>query len=157
VSVTDIETEVEIERPRADVAAYAADPDNATAWYANIKSVEWETEEPLAVGARIAFVATFLGRRMAYTYEVVEFEPGVRMVMRTTDGPVPMETIYTWQDGAGGGTRMVLRNRGEPAGIHRLAAPAMARAMRSANRKDLDRLKSILETGPAGRETDGGS
>jgi uncharacterized membrane protein len=150
VRVADIQTEIEIDRPRAEVAAYAADPDNARAWYANIKSVEWETQEPLAVGARIAFVATFLGRRMSYTYEVTEFEPSVRMTMRTTDGAVPMETIYTWQDTAAGGTRMALRNRGEPAGIHRVAFPAMARAMRSANRKDLARLKTILETG--GRE-----
>lgn len=141
----DIQTVVEIERPRAEVAAYAADPDNATAWYSNIKSVEWETHQPLAVGARIAFVATFLGRRLSYTYEVTEFEPGVRMTMRTTDGPVPMETIYLWHDIPGGGTRMELRNRGEPAGIHRVAFPALARAMRSANRKDLARLKTILE------------
>ena len=151
MTLTDVQTEVEIDRPRAEVAAYAADPDHATDWYANIKSVVWETAGPLSVGARIAFVAAFLGRRMSYTYEVTELEPGVRMVMRTTDGPVPMETIYTWQDTPAGGTRMALRNRGEPAGIHRLAGPAMARAMARANRKDLDRLKTILETGTGSR------
>ncbi len=153
MSVTDIQTEIEIERPRAEVAAYAADPDHAMDWYANIKAVQWETREPLAVGARIAFVAAFLGRRMSYTYEVTEFEPNVRMVMRTTDGPVAMETIYTWQDTPTGGTRMALRNRGEPAGIHRIAAPAMARAMRSANRKDLARLKTVLESGATPERT----
>jgi uncharacterized membrane protein len=141
----DVRTEVEIARPRDEVAAYAADPDNATAWYENIKAVEWKSPHPLAVGSRIAFVAQFLGRRIAYTYEVVELVPGERLVMRTAEGPFPMETSYGWEDAAGGGTRMTLRNRGEPSGFSKVAAPMMARAMRRANAKDLARLKAMLE------------
>ena len=142
----DVVTDTVIARPRAIVAAYACDPDNATAWYANIKAVEWRTERPLAVGSRIAFVAQFLGRRLAYTYEVRELVPGERFVMSTAEGPFPMETTYTWADGPGGGTRMTLRNQGEPAGFSRLVAPLMAGAMRRANRKDLRRLKAVLES-----------
>jgi uncharacterized membrane protein len=142
----DVRTEVEIARPRAQVAAYAADPDNATAWYQNIKSVEWRSPRPLTVGSRLAFVATFLGRRLAYTYEVREHVPGERFVMSTTEGPFPMETTYLWEDAGDGATRMTLRNRGEPAGFGRVAAPVMARAMRHANAKDLARLKAILES-----------
>jgi hypothetical protein len=57
-----------------------------------------------------------------------------------------METTYLWEDAPGGATRMTLRNRGEPSGFARIAAPLMERAMRQANRKDLRRLKSILES-----------
>jgi hypothetical protein len=143
----DVVTEVEIRRPRAEVAAYASDPDNATAWYQNIKAVEWKTPRPAAVGSRFAFAAQVLGRRLAYTYGVRELVPGTRFVMSTAEGPFPMETTYTWEDTAAGGTRMTLRNRGEPSGFSRVAAPLMAAAMRRANRKDLARLKSILESG----------
>lgn len=142
----DVQTEIEIDRPRSEVAAYASDPDNATEWYENIESVEWKSPKPLAVGSRIVFVARFLGRRLAYTYEVREFVPGERFVMATAEGPCPMKTTYTWADTASGGTRMTLRNRGEPLGFARIVAPVMAGAVRRANRKDLARLKVVLET-----------
>jgi hypothetical protein len=141
----DVLTEIEIDRPCSEVAAYASNPDNATAWYENIASVEWRTAPPLAIGSQIEFVARFLGRRLAYTYEVRELVPGELLVMSTTDGPFPMETTYTWAETESGGTRTTLRNRGEPSGFSRVAAPMMERAMRRANRKDLQRLKQILE------------
>jgi|SRR5581483_10948456 len=141
----DVVTEIIIARPREEVAAYASDPDNAPRWYRNIESVEWRSAPPLAVGSRLAFVARFLGRRLAYTYELRELVPGERLVMATSEGPFPMETTYEWTDAAGGGTLMRLRNRGEPRGFPRFAAPLMARAVRRANRADLARLKRILE------------
>lgn len=141
----DVVCEIEIARPRTEVAAYAADPDNAMAWYENIKAVEWHSPRPLAVGSRIAFVSTFLGRRIAYIYEIREHVPGERLQMSTAEGPFPMETTYTWRDAADGGTVMTLRNRGEPTGFARISAPLMARAIRRANRKDLQALKRILE------------
>lgn len=142
----DVETEIEIARPRSVVASFASDPDNATSWYQNIKSVEWKSPKPLTVGSRVAFNAQFLGRRLVYTYEVREMVPGERFVQGTAEGPFPMETTYTWEDTPAGGTRMKLRNRGEPAGFSRLVAPVMASAIRRANNKDLARLKAVLET-----------
>ena len=141
----DVLTEATIERPVAEVASYAADPTNAPEWYANIESVAWETEPPVAVGSKVAFVARFLGRRLAYTYEITELVPGERLVMRTAEGPFPMETTYTWAPEGDGATHMTLRNRGEPAGFSKLAAPFMAPAMRRANRKDLAGLRAVLE------------
>ena len=141
----DVVTETTIARPRDEVAAFACDPDNATRWYENIKSVDWRSPPPLAVGTRLAFVAAFLGRRLEYTYEVRELAPGERFVMSTSEGPFPMETTYTFEDAAGGATRMTLRNRGEPSGFAKVGAPLMARAMRRANAQDLRRLKELLE------------
>ncbi len=141
----DILTSVVIERPRGEVASYAGNPDHAPEWYVNIKSVEWQTDPPVRVGSRVAFVAQFLGKRLAYTYEVVELVLDSRLVMCTAEGPFPMETTYTWESTGEASTRMTLRNRGEPSGFSKLYAPFMARAMRRANEQDLARLKELLE------------
>lgn len=141
----DVMTSIEMNCPRAKVAAFSGDPSNAPRWYDNIKSVEWETQPPLRVGSRMAFVAHFLGKRMAYTYELVELSDE-RLVMRTAQGPFPMETSYEWTELGPNRTRMTLRNRGEPSGFSKLVAPFMASAMRRATEKDLRKLKSLMES-----------
>lgn len=145
----DVSTEIVIALPRAKVADFAADPCNVPVWYENIKSVEWKTPVKVANGSKIAFVAHFLGRRIAYTYEIVEYIPGERLVMRTAEGPFPMQTTYTWVTVAGG-TKMTLRNDGTPAGFSVLFAPFMRFAIRRANQKDLAKLKRLLEASPSG-------
>ena len=140
----DVAVEAIIPVARDVVASYAGDPSNAPEWYANIVSVGWQTPPPVAIGSRMDFEARFLGRRLSYTYEVVELDPGERLVMRTADGPFPMETTYTWES-VPDGTRMRLRNRGRPTGFARVAGPMMARAMEKAMTKDLARLSERLQ------------
>jgi len=140
----DVTTEIIFARPVDVVAPYAGDPTNAPAWYENIKSVEWKTEPPLKIGSKVAFVACFLGKELSYAYEIVDWVPSSQLVMRTAQGPFPMETTYTWT-AVDGSTRMTLRNRGEPSGFSKFTAPIMATAMKRANRKDLHRLRANLE------------
>ncbi len=144
--MVDVTTEIIVKRPVAVVADYAVNPDNAPEWYVNIKSVEWKTPKPLTIGSKIAFTANFLGRKLSYIYEVVEWTPHEKFSMRTAEGPFPMETIYEWQAVNASITRMTLRNRGNPSGFSKLFAPLMAAAMRRANQKDLQKLKHLLES-----------
>ena len=145
--MVDVVSEIVIARPRAEVAAFACDPDNARAWYKNIKAVEWRSEPPLTAGSRVAFVARFLGSRLEYVYEVRELVAGERLVMSTDHGPFAMETTYEFTDAGDGATRMTLRNRGEPSHLAKIATRVIASAIRRANGKDLRRLKRLLETG----------
>ena len=138
----DIETVVVTARPPAVVSSYAADPLNTPEWYENIESVEWKTSPQLQVGSQVEFVARFLGRTLRYTYEIVELVPGDRMVMRTQQGPFPMETTYTWLGESEASTRMTLRNRGEPSGadptaVHRHAHRREARPRKSDGRTSI--------------------
>ena len=141
----DVTTAIDIARSRQVVAGYATDPDHAADWYANIERVTWQTERPLRIGTRLAFVARFLGRTLSYTYEVIDFIPDERLIMATTEGPLQMETTYAWSDLNDQQTHMTLRNRGTPSGFAGVTAPVMTMAMRRANRKDLAALKYLLE------------
>lgn len=145
MKTVDVITDILISRPQKEVAGYASNPDNATEWYVNIKSVEWKTPKPLKIGSQVAFKAQFLGKQLAYVYEIVEFIPGEKLVMRTADGPFPMETTYIWESIDTNTTKMILRNQGKPSGFSKIFAPVMASAMKKANQKDLKLLKSILE------------
>lgn len=143
--MVDVYTEITIKSPIKEVSEYAANPDHAPEWYVNIHSAEWKTAKPLKKGSLIAFKAKFLGRELAYVYEIVEFIPEEKLVMKTANGPFPMETIYTWDAIDANHTRMTLRNKGVPSGFSKMFSPFMSSMMKRANKKDLRKIKNILE------------
>lgn len=145
MSRVDVTVQETIDRPVAEVAAFAGDPSNAPTWYRRISFADWVTEPPVAIGSQITFRARFMGRDLVYTYEVTELIHGERLVMQTAEGPFPMRTTYTWVAAGGGSTTMTLRNDGDPTGFARLTAPLMTRAMRRAMAGDLQELKQQLE------------
>jgi uncharacterized membrane protein len=143
--MVDIKTEMVIHCPIEKVSSYASDPDHAPEWYVNIDSAEWLTENPLGIDSQIAFKATFLGRELSYVYQIEEYIPGEKLVMRTANGPFPMKTTYTWEKHEQNRTKMTLRNQGEPSGFSKILTPFMSTLMKKANQKDLKKIKEILE------------
>lgn len=143
--MADVLTQIEINAPLSKVAEYAANQDNACEWYENIKSVEWKSEKPLRVGSQVAFTAHFMDKKLSYTYEFTELIPNEKLVMRTAEGPFPMETTYSWGKIDECRTRMVLRNRGTSDGFSKIFSFFMVVMMRKANSKDLRKIKQVLE------------
>ncbi len=143
--MVDVQTEIVIDCPLDVVRTYTTDPDNVPEWYENIFSVEWKTEPPVQINSKVAFRAKFMGRELAYTYAFVVLDDH-ELHMQTAEGPFPMKTIYTWEQIGENQTKMKLRNVGKPSGFSKIMAPLMSSMMRRANKKDLKKLKSILES-----------
>jgi uncharacterized protein YndB with AHSA1/START domain len=145
----DVTAETTIARPREEVAAFATDPVNDTRWILALDSARVLTDGAPGPGMRVERIASFLGRRLEYVNEVTELEPGRRLVMRSVKAPFPMTVVYEFEDAPGGGTLMRITTQGDATGFYRVAAPALAAAVRRGVNKDLAALKRLLETGRA--------
>ena len=140
----DVTVETAIARPREEVAAFALDPANDTAWIGSISESRRVTDGPLAPGSRVARVASFLGKRIEYVNEIDELVSGERLVMHSVAGPFPMRITYEFVDGDGGSVARI-RVEGDAGGFYALAAPALRRKVRRSVEADLAALKGLLE------------
>lgn len=149
----DVTVRTVFEAPRSLVAEVSGDPSQAWRWFSTIRSVRWHGEPAVTEGAVVDLVSRFLGRELAYTYRIVDLVPGERLVMRTEEGPFPMETTFTWWDeepldvpGAASRPRtgMSLRNAGRPKGMTTLGSGAVTLGMKRAMHRDLERLRLVL-------------
>ena len=140
-----VKAEVVINRSREDVTRFAMNPDNDPVWISGIREVKMLTEPPLAQGTKVERVATFMGKRIEYVLEVVEYDPKALLAMRSVKGPFPMNVSYEFEEVAGG-TLARIRIQGEASGFYKLAAPVMSRAVKRNITNDLKALKELLES-----------
>src|SRR5215210_123768 len=127
----DVQVQTDIAGPRERVAAYLFDWRNDTSWIGGISEAQRVDDGEFGVGSRVARVSRFLGKRIEYVNEVVELEPGRRLVMRSVKGPFPMRVTYELEDAAAG-TLVRLRNQGGPSRVFGLVWPLLSRAVRRA-------------------------
>ena len=146
----DVQVEVVINKSRGEVAAYAMDPKNDPIWISGIVEAKALTEPPMSLGTQVARLAKFLGKRIEYVLEVVEYEPNSLLAMKSVKGPFPMEVSYWFQESPGG-TLAEIHVQGEASGFYsKINGPVMSLAVKRNVTKDLKRLKKLLESeGPA--------
>ena len=147
----DVKAEVLIARSREDVASYATNPANDPVWISGIVEAKMLTEPPVAEGTQVERVATFLGKRIQYVLEIVQWTPQSLMAMRSIKGPFPMEVSYEFEDSPDGGPEPVTLARihvqGETRGFFKIAGPVLAQGVKRSITKDLKALKKIMESG----------
>lgn len=145
-ATVEVTEEAEIARPRAEVAAYASDWRNDPTWIRALTDVRRvDGDGPFGVGAQVERVASFLGRRMEYVNEIVEWDGDRRLAMKSVKAPFPMTVVYEWEDAGDGRTLMRIHTRGDGSGFYRVAGPLLSRAVRKGVAGDLAQLKSIME------------
>jgi hypothetical protein len=139
----DVVAEVQIRRPREQVAAYMSDPANDREWIGGLREARLLGEGPLREGSRVARVASFMGRRVEYVNEITALRPGSVLEMRSVKAPFPMQITYTFEDRDGGTlVRNHVRGGG---GLLSPGSPLFAPFVRRNVRRDLERLRDLLE------------
>ena len=142
----DVQVEVLINRPRNEVTSYAMDPGNDPIWISGIVEAKALTDPPMSTGTQVARVAKFMGKRIEYVLEVVEYDPESFLAMKSVKGPFPMEVSYRFQETTGG-TLAQIHVQGEASGFYsKIAGPVMSLAVKRNVTKDLKRLKGLLES-----------
>lgn len=137
---------IHIERDPADVFAYLADMANNPKWQKGMKACVWTSEPPLRLGSTYDQQASFLGRAIISSFEVVEFVDGERIRIKTTGGTMPIDVTRTVAPAAAGGADVGAVVRGESAGVFKLAGPLMKAMVGASVRRDYRALKKLLES-----------
>jgi uncharacterized membrane protein len=139
----DVVAEVHVRRPRERVAAYMSDPANDPEWIGGLREARLLGDGPLREGSRVAREASFMGRRVEYVNEITKLEPGRILEMRSVKAPFPMHITYTFEERDGG---TVVRNQVRGGGgLLSLGSPAFAPLVRRNVRRDLERMRDVLE------------
>jgi uncharacterized protein YndB with AHSA1/START domain len=141
----DFTIETEIERPPADVFAYATDPEKLATWQTNTVSAVPEDPGPLQVGSRIREVHRAPGgKELPSVVEVDELVPDRAFGLKLVEGPLPVHAHMTF-DATDDGTRVRFRAYGQPTGAMRLAQPMLRRTLRKQFGEHCATLKRVLE------------
>jgi uncharacterized protein YndB with AHSA1/START domain len=83
-----IVTSADIDRPAAEVFAYATDPTRFKQWQKGVVDGHMEGAQPPAVGARCVTTRRIGGANRASTSELVHVDPPRTWGVRGTDGPI---------------------------------------------------------------------
>jgi uncharacterized protein YndB with AHSA1/START domain len=146
-----IESEISIARPPAEVFDYIAHAEYLPEYAADFSSVNQVSDGQPAFGTQYSYKMARGGAEGSF--EWTAFEPNSRLAWQ---GPAvhaglgSMEPSGWWElTETAGGTDVKLVMAPTPGGMFKLLAPFMAAGMRKGNAKALERLKQQLESGAA--------
>ena len=134
--------EIVIDRPRDDVFAFLADPENDPQWRSGV--LDLKRVSGSGVGARYRQgVKGPGGRRISADIEITDLTPGQSISFRTLTGPVRPGGRYVLS-AAGAGTRVRFELEADMKGLKRVMAPMVQKTMNN-EVGQLDQLKRVLE------------
>ena len=139
-----IESTVSINRPPQEVLAYIANFENNPKWQGGMREAKFTSEPPLRLGSTYEQVASFLGRPVVSTFEVIAYEPGQMVKATSTAGSFPI-TFTRMVKAEGEGARVTAVVEGDSSGFFKLAQPLMIWFVQRSVDNDYANLKKILE------------
>jgi uncharacterized protein YndB with AHSA1/START domain len=137
-----------INRPVADVFAYATDYSTHPKWADTVR-VDILTAGPIGVGTQMHYVSKFMGREMGSDSEITIYEPPYRLGYKIVTG-MAVEALQTFTE-ENGGTRFTWEYSGNMTGLmglFKLAEPLFAKQAQATLLTTMERLKTLLEAEP---------
>jgi uncharacterized protein YndB with AHSA1/START domain len=142
-----LEYTIVINQPVEKVFNYVSNPVNLPEWQGpptEIRDLQQTTPGQLREGDRFTTVLQFLGRRYETPTEVSAYEPHRRLSYRGTEGPVPTQITFIFEE-VPGGTRFTHSQEAEPGSFFGLAESLFEIEAKRQLRNDLETLKDLLE------------
>jgi uncharacterized membrane protein len=140
-----VNVSVDIDRPSDQVFAFLADASNNTRWQKGMRSCQWTSAGPIAVGSTYEQEASFMGRTIRSSFEVTELDPGHQVTITSTNGTFPIMVTRSVDRLDVDACRARARISGGPTGIGRIFDPITQLLVQSSVRRDYRRLKELLE------------
>ena len=134
----------QIARPAPAVFEFVAEVSNNPVWQKGMKRCEWITDGPVALGSQYRQEASFLGRSIVSVFEVVEFEPGARVVIDTIESTFPIRVERRVDAVDDASCRVTATIDGGPK-VPRFLRGVMGRMAQRSVDRDYDRLVEHLE------------
>jgi hypothetical protein len=141
----DVTAKISIKCPQKIVAAYAFDPANDPSWIGGIQEANIITGECVMLGTQVKRTAIFMGKTIEYVLEVTKFDTDHLIEMRSVKSPFPMVVRYQFDAISNDNTLAAITVRGSSKGFFRIADFLMALMVKNNIRRDVRRLKKIME------------
>ena len=136
---------IRISRPLDEVWAVLTDPEKSPIWSTPTIEEHWLTPPPVGVGSRRRAVNRGFGRTQTNDAEVTAYVPGRSWTMTSVTGPRFVATADFKE--IAGATQVDFTWSFRLAGGQRLLEPIVLHVFMSQFRKDLARLKALMEGG----------
>lgn len=136
---------IEIEQPAHDVFAVVSDFSRNPEWQRGMRSAVWTSDPPVRVGSTYEQVASFLGREVRTSFEVVGYEPGRSISIESRRSSFPIQVTRTVEPVDEQRCRVSADVRGQPGRFFGLFGPILEWAAARSVRSDYGRLKEMLE------------
>ena len=139
-----IEESIMIKRPVDKVFTYIVDPKTWPRWDPGLLEAEQISPGQMGVGTTLRGNNKQMGRRMAFTAKVTEYEPNKKWGGSVSFGNLQFEEHFVF-DSIGEVTKLTRVYDVQLAGLLKLFGPMVLSSMRSGSKQSLSNLKNILE------------
>ncbi len=146
-SIVSVDGSILIRRASPEVFAYVSDYTRDPTWRTGVSEMLHDPPGQIHLGARTHERLTFAGLRMTNVAQIVEFEPGRTTAFRTIGGSL-VASGYRLVETAADGAHVTYAAEVELHGPIAIAAPLLEWYLGRTVRRDLERLKHILEAAP---------